>query len=162
MRCGTQQQQQQRPPLLPSWQDTAAAELQQRLLFCAASSGSATGSVQESSAAGTSKSKRNGLPHIATGISAREGPRLQPGSVVACDCTAHGPEVHCQAAGKPWGAWWQQAALHCRTCTHLSCRNNTSDYYINSKKVKVDQVTTLLKEKGIDLDNNRFLILQVS
>lgn len=44
----------------------------------------------------------------------------------------------------------------------MSCRNNTSDYYINSKKVKVDQVTTLLKEKGIDLDNNRFLILQVS
>lgn len=43
-----------------------------------------------------------------------------------------------------------------------SCRNNTSDYYINKKKVNVKEVTTLLKEKGIDLDNNRFLILQVS
>jgi hypothetical protein len=41
-------------------------------------------------------------------------------------------------------------------------RNNTSDYYVNNKKVNVKEVTTLLKDKGIDLDNNRFLILQVS
>lgn len=41
------------------------------------------------------------------------------------------------------------------------CRNNTSDYYVNNKKMNVKEVTTLLKSKGIDLDNNRFLILQV-
>ena len=42
------------------------------------------------------------------------------------------------------------------------CRNNTSDYYVNNKRMNVKEVTTLLKSKGIDLDNNRFLILQVS
>jgi hypothetical protein len=41
------------------------------------------------------------------------------------------------------------------------CRNNTSDYYVNNKRMNVKEVTTLLKSKGIDLDNNRFLILQV-
>jgi hypothetical protein len=49
-------------------------------------------------------------------------------------------------------------------CCHLpplSCRNNTSDYYVDSKRMNVKEVTTLLKAKGIDLDNNRFLILQV-
>jgi hypothetical protein len=44
----------------------------------------------------------------------------------------------------------------------LSCRNNTSDYYVNGKRMNVKEVTSLLKAKGIDLDNNRFLILQVS
>ena len=40
-------------------------------------------------------------------------------------------------------------------------RNNTSDYYINDRKSSFGEVTELLKRKGIDLDNNRFLILQV-
>ena len=40
-------------------------------------------------------------------------------------------------------------------------RNNSSDYYINDKKSSFTEVTKLLKSKGIDLDNNRFLILQV-
>jgi hypothetical protein len=47
------------------------------------------------------------------------------------------------------------------TVTRTANRNNTSDYYVNSKRVSTKEVTTLLKEKGIDLDNNRFLILQV-
>lgn len=47
------------------------------------------------------------------------------------------------------------------TVTRTANRNNTSDYYINNKRVSVKEVTTMLKEKGIDLDNNRFLILQV-
>jgi chromosome segregation ATPase len=42
-----------------------------------------------------------------------------------------------------------------------NCRNNTSDYYVNNKRMNVKEVTSLLKSKGIDLDNNRFLILQV-
>lgn len=39
-------------------------------------------------------------------------------------------------------------------------RSNKSDYYINDKKSNFKEVTDLLKGKGIDLDNNRFLILQ--
>lgn len=40
-------------------------------------------------------------------------------------------------------------------------RSNKSDYYINDRKSNFTEVTELLKGKGIDLDNNRFLILQV-
>lgn len=40
-------------------------------------------------------------------------------------------------------------------------RNNSSNYYINGRKSSFGEVTDLLKGKGIDLDNNRFLILQV-
>lgn len=39
-------------------------------------------------------------------------------------------------------------------------RSNKSDYYINDRKSNFTEVTDLLKGKGIDLDNNRFLILQ--
>ncbi|CDF38522.1 unnamed protein product [Chondrus crispus] len=39
-------------------------------------------------------------------------------------------------------------------------RNNTSKYYLNGKEVKMGRVVELLKSKGVDLDNNRFLILQ--
>lgn len=39
-------------------------------------------------------------------------------------------------------------------------RSNKSDYYINERKSNFTEVTELLKGKGIDLDNNRFLILQ--
>lgn len=46
----------------------------------------------------------------------------------------------------------------CRTAH----RNNNSDYYIGDRKSNFTEVTKLLKGKGIDLDNNRFLILQVN
>ena len=39
-------------------------------------------------------------------------------------------------------------------------KSNKSDYYINDRKSNFKEVTDLLKSKGIDLDNNRFLILQ--
>lgn len=39
--------------------------------------------------------------------------------------------------------------------------SNASKYYINERSVSVADVTTKLKSRGIDLDNNRFLILQV-
>eukprot|EP00798_Chlamydomonas_sp_ICE-L_P016663 gene16663-22917_t len=35
-----------------------------------------------------------------------------------------------------------------------------SDYYMNGKKATTKEVSAWLKEKGIDLENNRFLILQ--
>ena len=40
-------------------------------------------------------------------------------------------------------------------------RNNSSVYYIDARKSSFGEVTDVLKGKGIDLDNNRFLILQV-
>lgn len=39
-------------------------------------------------------------------------------------------------------------------------RNNSSKYYINGKESNYTIVTEMLKEKGIDLDHKRFLILQ--
>lgn len=39
-------------------------------------------------------------------------------------------------------------------------RNNTSKYFLNGREVKMAEVVLLLKTKGVDLDNNRFLILQ--
>ena len=39
-------------------------------------------------------------------------------------------------------------------------RNNTSKYFIDSKTSNFTEVTTLLKAHGVDLNNNRFLILQ--
>lgn len=39
-------------------------------------------------------------------------------------------------------------------------KNNGSEYYINKKRSNYSEVTKLLKDKGIDLDHKRFLILQ--
>jgi structural maintenance of chromosome 4 len=39
-------------------------------------------------------------------------------------------------------------------------KNNASKYYINGKESTFTVVTTLLKDKGVDLDHKRFLILQ--
>ncbi|OIW26606.1 nuclear condensin complex subunit Smc4 [Coniochaeta ligniaria NRRL 30616] len=39
-------------------------------------------------------------------------------------------------------------------------KNNSSAYYINGKTSNFTTVTTLLKDRGVDLDHKRFLILQ--
>lgn len=39
-------------------------------------------------------------------------------------------------------------------------KNNSSNYYINGKTSNFTAVTTLLKDRGVDLDHKRFLILQ--
>ncbi|KAK5214525.1 Structural maintenance of chromosomes protein 4, partial [Exophiala xenobiotica] len=39
-------------------------------------------------------------------------------------------------------------------------KNNTSNYYLNGRTTNFATVATLLKEKAIDLDHKRFLILQ--
>lgn len=44
--------------------------------------------------------------------------------------------------------------------TRTAYRNNSSKYTINGKTSTFTEVTTLLKDKGIDLDHKRFLILQ--
>lgn len=41
-------------------------------------------------------------------------------------------------------------------------RDNTSVYHISGKKTTFKDVGNLLRSHGIDLDHNRFLILQVS
>ncbi|CAN0924360.1 Structural maintenance of chromosomes protein 4 [Linum grandiflorum] len=42
----------------------------------------------------------------------------------------------------------------------VALRDNSSKYYINDRSSNFTEVTKKLKEKGVDLDNNRFLILQ--
>lgn len=44
--------------------------------------------------------------------------------------------------------------------TRTAYRNNSSKYTINSKTSSFKEVTTLLKDRGIDLEHKRFLILQ--
>ncbi|CAD0049230.1 unnamed protein product [Aureobasidium pullulans] len=39
-------------------------------------------------------------------------------------------------------------------------KNNASKYYINSRESNFTAVTTLLRDRGVDLDHKRFLILQ--
>ncbi|KAA8530366.1 hypothetical protein F0562_005075 [Nyssa sinensis] len=44
--------------------------------------------------------------------------------------------------------------------TRVAFRDNSSKYYINDRGSNFTEVTKKLKGKGVDLDNNRFLILQ--
>ncbi|XP_022883355.1 structural maintenance of chromosomes protein 4-like [Olea europaea var. sylvestris] len=44
--------------------------------------------------------------------------------------------------------------------TRVAFRDNSSRYYISDRASNFTEVTKLLKGKGVDLDNNRFLILQ--
>ncbi|XP_027358682.1 structural maintenance of chromosomes protein 4 isoform X2 [Abrus precatorius] len=44
--------------------------------------------------------------------------------------------------------------------TRVAFRDNSSKYYINDRSSNFTEVTKKLKGKGVDLDNNRFLILQ--
>ena len=44
--------------------------------------------------------------------------------------------------------------------SHVAYQNNSSKYFINNKASNATEVTTYLRKRGIDLDNNRFLILQ--
>ena len=41
-------------------------------------------------------------------------------------------------------------------------KDNSSDYYLNGRKAPFKEVAQVLRACGIDLDHNRFLILQVS
>lgn len=44
--------------------------------------------------------------------------------------------------------------------TRVAFRDNSSKYYINDRASNFTEVTKKLRGKGVDLDNNRFLILQ--
>jgi DNA repair ATPase RecN len=45
--------------------------------------------------------------------------------------------------------------------SRVATKQNKSQYYINSRSSSYTEVTDLLRRRGIDLDHNRFLILQV-
>lgn len=45
--------------------------------------------------------------------------------------------------------------------TRQAFRAGTSSYYVNGKKMSFKEVGQILRTRGIDLDHNRFLILQV-
>ena len=44
--------------------------------------------------------------------------------------------------------------------SRVAYKNNTSKYYLNDKASSFAEVTGVLRKRGVDLDNNRFLILQ--
>lgn len=46
------------------------------------------------------------------------------------------------------------------TIKRTAYKDNTSEYYINDQKVQYKEVASLLRENNVDLDHNRFLILQ--
>jgi structural maintenance of chromosome 4 len=43
----------------------------------------------------------------------------------------------------------------------VAFRDNTSKYFIDNRASSFTEVTKILKTKGVDLEHNRFLILQV-
>jgi len=47
------------------------------------------------------------------------------------------------------------------TVSRTAFKDNSSFYSVNGKRCTYKEVATLLRASGIDLDHNRFLILQV-
>ena len=45
--------------------------------------------------------------------------------------------------------------------SRMAYADNSSVYHLNGKKLQFKEIAALLRESGIDLDHNRFLILQV-
>lgn len=77
------------------------------------------------------------------------------------NCTSCTVEVHfMQILDKPDGSLEQIPGSEL-VIARTAFRDNSSFYTINGKKTKFNEVAKLLSEHGIDLDHNRFLILQV-
>ena len=47
------------------------------------------------------------------------------------------------------------------TVKRTAYKDNSSEYFIDDRRVQYKEVGTLLRDCGVDLDHNRFLILQV-
>lgn len=70
-------------------------------------------------------------------------------------------EVHFQEVmDLPDGAGTQVVPDSQLIVSRRAFKNNSSNYYINNKTSSFTAVTTLLKDRGVDLDHKRFLILQ--
>ncbi len=80
------------------------------------------------------------------------------GSTQAATCTC--PHKHVALAQDLEGDDYEVVPGSELEVSRTATKDNQSDYYINGRKSNFTNVTTLLKDKGIDLDHNRFLILQ--
>ncbi|KOS17653.1 Structural maintenance of chromosomes protein 4 [Escovopsis weberi] len=72
-----------------------------------------------------------------------------------CEVSVHFQEVLDRPGGDP--AVIPDSEL---IISRKAFRNNSSKYYINNKESNFTIVTTLLRDRGVDLDHKRFLILQ--
>jgi structural maintenance of chromosome 4 len=63
----------------------------------------------------------------------------------------------------PWGADGLTAAQvpgSAFTLSRVAFKNNTSVYLLDGKRAAFEEVETFMQLRGVDLNNNRFLILQ--
>ena len=72
-----------------------------------------------------------------------------------CEVEVHFQEVMDQPGGKHEIVHQSDLVISRR-----AYKSNTSKYYINSRESNFTEITTLLKDRGVDLDHKRFLILQ--
>ncbi|KUJ14640.1 putative structural maintenance of chromosomes protein 4 [Mollisia scopiformis] len=72
-----------------------------------------------------------------------------------CEVAVHFQEVMDQPNGPP--AVLPNSDL---VISRRAFKNNSSKYYLNGKESNFTVVTTLLRDRGVDLDHKRFLILQ--
>ncbi|KAE8445585.1 hypothetical protein EG329_013218 [Mollisiaceae sp. DMI_Dod_QoI] len=72
-----------------------------------------------------------------------------------CEVAVHFQEVMDQPNGPP--AIIPNSDL---VISRRAFKNNSSKYYLNGKESNFTVVTTLLRDRGVDLDHKRFLILQ--
>lgn len=72
-----------------------------------------------------------------------------------CEVAVHFQEVMDQAHGPPLVIPNSDLVISRR-----AFKNNSSKYYMNGKESNFTVVTTLLRDRGVDLDHKRFLILQ--
>ncbi|POR31602.1 Structural maintenance of chromosomes protein [Tolypocladium paradoxum] len=69
-------------------------------------------------------------------------------------------EVHFQEVIDQPGGGHEVVPDSALVISRKAFRNNSSKYYINNKESNFTTVTTLLRDRGVDLDHKRFLILQ--
>ncbi|KAK4444971.1 putative nuclear condensin complex subunit smc4 protein [Podospora aff. communis PSN243] len=72
-----------------------------------------------------------------------------------CEVAVHFQEVMDVPGGAP-----QVIPDSALVISRKAFKNNSSQYYINGKTSNFTTVTTLLRDRGVDLDHKRFLILQ--
>lgn len=72
-----------------------------------------------------------------------------------CEVAVHFQEVMDQPNGAP-----QIIPNSDLVISRRAFKNNSSKYYMNGKESNFTVVTTLLRDRGVDLDHKRFLILQ--
>lgn len=72
-----------------------------------------------------------------------------------CEVAVHFQEIIDQAGGKH-----EEVPNSSLVISRKAFKNNASKYYINNSESNFTTVTTLLRDRGVDLDHKRFLILQ--